>query len=154
MVLVWSNFEIADMDFWRSEAYMKYFEFLDSKGGFYYEVCFFSATLTNISLIIYSDGAMLLYIVLEQHYLPRRNKFISSKKLDTAMNLSSIAHRRIYTGPENAGARRRITLIMKGMYFHIFITSLSNSPSATHVQVDLRACFNNGIASVAGCRSL
>ncbi|KAG8837989.1 alpha 1,2-mannosyltransferase 2.4.1, partial [Serendipita sp. 411] len=34
----WSNFEIADMDFWRSEAYMKYFEYLDSKGGFYYEV--------------------------------------------------------------------------------------------------------------------
>lgn len=33
----WSNFEIADMDFWRSEAYMKYFEYLDSKGGFYYE---------------------------------------------------------------------------------------------------------------------
>ena len=35
---VWSNFEIANMDFWRSEAYMKYFEYLDSKGGFYYEV--------------------------------------------------------------------------------------------------------------------
>ncbi|KAI9571530.1 glycosyltransferase family 15 protein [Boletus coccyginus] len=33
----WSNFEIADMDFWRSEAYMKYFEFLEEKGGFYYE---------------------------------------------------------------------------------------------------------------------
>ncbi|OCH85871.1 glycosyltransferase family 15 protein [Obba rivulosa] len=33
----WSNFEIASMDFWRSEAYTKYFEFLDSKGGFYYE---------------------------------------------------------------------------------------------------------------------
>jgi hypothetical protein len=33
----WSNFEIADMDFWRSEAYTKFFEFLDSKGGFYYE---------------------------------------------------------------------------------------------------------------------
>jgi hypothetical protein len=26
------------MDFWRSEAYTKFFEFLDSKGGFYYEV--------------------------------------------------------------------------------------------------------------------
>jgi hypothetical protein len=26
------------MDFWRSEAYMKFFEFLDSRGGFYYEV--------------------------------------------------------------------------------------------------------------------
>lgn len=33
----WSNFEIADMDFWRGEAYQKFFEFLDSKGGFYYE---------------------------------------------------------------------------------------------------------------------
>ncbi|KAF4614774.1 hypothetical protein D9613_003068 [Agrocybe pediades] len=33
----WSNFEIADMDFWRGEAYQKFFEFLDFKGGFYYE---------------------------------------------------------------------------------------------------------------------
>ncbi|KAJ3989043.1 glycosyltransferase family 15 protein [Lentinula detonsa] len=33
----WSNFEIADMDFWRGEAYTKFFEFLDLKGGFYYE---------------------------------------------------------------------------------------------------------------------
>ncbi|KAH8833873.1 glycosyltransferase family 15 protein [Flagelloscypha sp. PMI_526] len=33
----WSNFEIADMDFWRSEAYTKFFDYLESKGGFYYE---------------------------------------------------------------------------------------------------------------------
>jgi len=33
----WSNFEIADLDLWRSEPYMKFFEHLDSKGGFYYE---------------------------------------------------------------------------------------------------------------------
>jgi alpha 1,2-mannosyltransferase len=33
----WSNFEIGDLDFWRGEAYTKYFEFLDEKGGFYYE---------------------------------------------------------------------------------------------------------------------
>ncbi|KAF9454502.1 glycosyltransferase family 15 protein [Macrolepiota fuliginosa MF-IS2] len=33
----WSNFEIADMDFWRGEAYQKFFDFLESKGGFYYE---------------------------------------------------------------------------------------------------------------------
>ncbi|TEB31239.1 glycosyltransferase family 15 protein [Coprinellus micaceus] len=33
----WSNFEIADMDFWRGEAYSKFFEYLESKGGFYYE---------------------------------------------------------------------------------------------------------------------
>lgn len=35
---VWSNFEIADMDFWRGEAYSKFFEYLDATGGFYYEV--------------------------------------------------------------------------------------------------------------------
>ncbi|KAG7092472.1 alpha-1,2-mannosyltransferase KRE2 [Marasmius oreades] len=34
----WSNFEIGDLDFWRGEAYSKFFEYLDSKGGFYYEV--------------------------------------------------------------------------------------------------------------------
>ncbi|KAK1232200.1 hypothetical protein PQX77_004574, partial [Marasmius sp. AFHP31] len=33
----WSNFEIADMDFWRGEAYQAFFEYLDSRGGFYYE---------------------------------------------------------------------------------------------------------------------
>jgi len=33
----WSNFEIGDLDFWRGEAYMKFFDFLDQKGGFYYE---------------------------------------------------------------------------------------------------------------------
>jgi len=33
----WSNFEIADMEFWRGEAYSEYFDYLDKKGGFYYE---------------------------------------------------------------------------------------------------------------------
>jgi len=33
----WSNFEIADMEFWRGPAYTEFFEYLDSKGGFYYE---------------------------------------------------------------------------------------------------------------------
>ena len=36
--LVWSNFEIANMDFWRGEAYSKFFDYLDATGGFYYEV--------------------------------------------------------------------------------------------------------------------
>ena len=35
---VWSNFEIADMDLWRGEAYTKFFNHLDASGGFYYEV--------------------------------------------------------------------------------------------------------------------
>lgn len=33
----WSNFEIANLNFWRSEAYQKYFEHLDKAGGFFYE---------------------------------------------------------------------------------------------------------------------
>lgn len=38
---VWSNFEIADMDFWRGEAYTAFFNYLDRTGGFYYEVRLF-----------------------------------------------------------------------------------------------------------------
>ncbi|KAG0675599.1 hypothetical protein C6P42_001605 [Pichia californica] len=33
----WSNFEIADMDFWRSKEYEDYFQYLDKSGGFFYE---------------------------------------------------------------------------------------------------------------------
>ncbi|THH03131.1 hypothetical protein EW145_g6501 [Phellinidium pouzarii] len=33
----WSNFEIADLDFFRSPIYLAYFDFLDATGNFYYE---------------------------------------------------------------------------------------------------------------------
>ncbi|KAI5116703.1 hypothetical protein M0805_004776 [Coniferiporia weirii] len=33
----WSNFEIADLDFFRSDAYMSFFSRLDSSGNFFYE---------------------------------------------------------------------------------------------------------------------
>ncbi|CDK24560.1 unnamed protein product [Kuraishia capsulata CBS 1993] len=33
----WTNFEIADLDFFRSEQYEKYFQFLENEGGFFYE---------------------------------------------------------------------------------------------------------------------
>lgn len=33
----WSNFEIASLEFMRSPTYESYFEFLDKKGGFFYE---------------------------------------------------------------------------------------------------------------------
>jgi hypothetical protein len=35
--IVWSNFEIADMNFWRGEAYTAFFDYLDKTGNFYYE---------------------------------------------------------------------------------------------------------------------
>lgn len=33
----WSNFEIGSLNFFRSSAYTKYFEYLDQAGGFFYE---------------------------------------------------------------------------------------------------------------------
>lgn len=33
----WSNFEVGDLNFFRGERYRRFFEYLDSKGGFYYE---------------------------------------------------------------------------------------------------------------------
>ncbi|KAI5818265.1 nucleotide-diphospho-sugar transferase [Pyronema omphalodes] len=33
----WSNFEIADLNLWRSKEYREYFDYLDKKGGFFYE---------------------------------------------------------------------------------------------------------------------
>lgn len=33
----WSNFEIASLKFLRSDEYMKYFDYLDQAGGFFYE---------------------------------------------------------------------------------------------------------------------
>jgi len=33
----WSNMEIADMEFWRGDAYSAYVDYLESTGGFYYE---------------------------------------------------------------------------------------------------------------------
>lgn len=33
----WSNFEVGDLDFWRSDAYRAFFDYLDHAGGFFYE---------------------------------------------------------------------------------------------------------------------
>lgn len=33
----WSNFQLVDLSFFRSEAYQKYFEYLDNTGNFFYE---------------------------------------------------------------------------------------------------------------------
>ena len=50
----WSNFEIANLNFWRGEAYRKYFDYLDQTGGFSMNV-----------------GVMLQFILL-QHYFTKR----------------------------------------------------------------------------------
>lgn len=50
----WSNFEIADMDFWRSEAYEAYFDHLDRAGGFFYER-WGDAPVHSIGLGLFAD---------------------------------------------------------------------------------------------------
>lgn len=39
------------MDFWRGEAYQKFFDYLESKGGFYYEVRYSSELCSLFPLI-------------------------------------------------------------------------------------------------------
>lgn len=51
----WSNFEIADMDFWRGEAYSKYFDHLDRAGGFFYER-WGDAPVHSIGLGLFEDS--------------------------------------------------------------------------------------------------
>ncbi|SNX83049.1 probable KRE2 - alpha-1,2-mannosyltransferase [Melanopsichium pennsylvanicum] len=56
----WSNFEIADMDFYRSEAYLSFFNYLDKAGGFFYE--------RWGDAPVHSIGASLLLDKSEVHY--------------------------------------------------------------------------------------
>ncbi|KAI1846777.1 hypothetical protein JX265_004746 [Neoarthrinium moseri] len=50
----WSNFEIADMDFFRSPAYQDFFEYLDKKGGFYFER-WGDAAVHSLAVAMYVD---------------------------------------------------------------------------------------------------
>lgn len=50
----WSNFEVADMDFWRSKPYEDYFEHLDRAGGFFYER-WGDAPVHSIALGLFED---------------------------------------------------------------------------------------------------
>ncbi|OQO15313.1 hypothetical protein B0A48_00696 [Cryoendolithus antarcticus] len=51
----WSNFEIADLDFWRSPAYQAYFDHLDRAGGFFYER-WGDAPVHSIALGLFEDA--------------------------------------------------------------------------------------------------
>ena len=52
----WSNFEIGDMNFWRSQAYEDYFNHLDRAGGFFYER-WGDAPVHSIALALFEDPA-------------------------------------------------------------------------------------------------
>ncbi|KAI9781222.1 MAG: hypothetical protein M1816_002445 [Peltula sp. TS41687] len=52
----WSNFEIADMEFWRGQAYEEYFDHLDRAGGFFYER-WGDAPVHSIALGLFEDAS-------------------------------------------------------------------------------------------------
>ena len=70
---VWSNFEIADMDFWRGEAYSAYFEHLYKSGGFYYEVGILIVFCASHTLIHVSKrwGDAPVHSIAASLFLPR-----------------------------------------------------------------------------------
>ncbi|RDA86601.1 hypothetical protein CP532_6012 [Ophiocordyceps camponoti-leonardi (nom. inval.)] len=52
----WSNFEVADMEFWRSPVYEDYFNHLDHAGGFFYER-WGDAPVHSIALGLWEDAS-------------------------------------------------------------------------------------------------
>jgi mannosyltransferase len=58
----WSNFEIADMEFWRGKAYEDYFEHLDRAGGFFYER-WGDAPVHSIALGLFEDASRIHWYV-------------------------------------------------------------------------------------------
>lgn len=61
----WSNFEIADLDFFRGREYQELFEYLDRKGGFYSErVCIsvLSFSLSFPRLLVWDEALGDIYI--------------------------------------------------------------------------------------------
>lgn len=58
----WSNFEVADMEFWRSKAYEDYFEHLDRAGGFFYER-WGDAPVHSIALGLFEDSSKIHWLV-------------------------------------------------------------------------------------------
>ncbi|RKF79463.1 putative mannosyltransferase KTR4 [Golovinomyces cichoracearum] len=52
----WSNFEIADLGLWRSQAYEDYFNHLDKAGGFFYER-WGDAPVHSIAIGLFEDSS-------------------------------------------------------------------------------------------------
>ena len=67
----WSNFEIADMTFWRSQKYEDYFNHLDRAGGFFYER-WGDAPVHSIALGLFEDASKIhWYFVIPVLLIPR-----------------------------------------------------------------------------------
>lgn len=58
----WSNFEIGDLNFWRSKKYRDYFDHLDRSGGFFYER-WGDAPVHSVALALFEDKSKIHWYV-------------------------------------------------------------------------------------------
>lgn len=65
----WSNFEIGNLDFWRSKVYEEYFNHLDRSGGFFYER-WGDAPVHSIALGLFEDSSRIHWYV-SAHRFPK-----------------------------------------------------------------------------------
>lgn len=59
----WTNFEVADLRFWRSQAYEDYFNHLDRAGGFFYER-WGDAPVHSIAIGLFEDASKVHWYVM------------------------------------------------------------------------------------------
>ena len=69
----WTNFEINNLDFLRSEPYERYMEHLESKGGFYYER-WGDAPVRSLALALFADKSRIHWFRdIAYHHFPYTN---------------------------------------------------------------------------------
>ena len=114
---VFNNFEIADMDLWRGEAYTAFFNYLDHNGGFYYQVCP-SLLLVNMNSAdpieiscMNSDGVMRQSTRSGHRYSGARMGSTSSGRSDTNIIRSRIAPKTTCGSVAGVLATRSETLV-------------------------------------------
>ncbi|KAI4211865.1 MAG: hypothetical protein LQ351_005356 [Letrouitia transgressa] len=120
----WSNFEIADMNFWRSKAYEDYFNHLDRAGGFFYER-WGDAPVHSIALGLFEDASKIHWYV-NQVFSPfalflqlsrRRYRLNSDDGTGFEILVTNIYHTSIVpTFRTNARAAKQAYLLMERLF--------------------------------------
>ncbi|CAK5265052.1 unnamed protein product [Mycena citricolor] len=122
----WSNFEIADLDLWRGEAYTKFFDFLDSRGGFYYER-WGDAPVHSIGAALFARKDQIHFFddigELEPHFVAQLGP-IDCQAITTTR--SSTVRRSHPTLEDNAGVTSMTTLIARAGRVSIVMIAYSH----------------------------
>jgi hypothetical protein len=91
------------LELWRGEAYNKFFDFLDEKGGFYYEVGSWILSFVSRFMYVHSAGETPPCTASVLLYLPRKSKSISSMTSAIATSLSNIVLKAMHTKGASVG---------------------------------------------------